>query len=276
MPSTHKHNPTDSDLSLGQTTTRFLATIPPESSARVQQEVFKFIRWYGDNKKVSSLTGQEVANYSEQLNTSSAQSADHLTTVKQFLAYAYKQGFSHTNLAPHIRIKKIASKKRLAPSTARAEEPVMLTSQGYEELKNKLSELKEERPKMAEELRKAAADKDFRENAPLAAARERQGHIEGQIRELEETVKRAKVVKTVKESVLRVTLGDLVAISYVETGEKINYTLVSAREANIKQGKISMVSPMGQSLFNKEIGDDFEVNAPSGVLKYKIIEINRT
>ena len=71
----------------------------------------------------------------------------------------------------------------------------MLTSQGYEEIKNKLAALKEERPKIAEELRRAAADKDFRENAPLEAAREKQGHIEGQIRELENTVKRAKVVE---------------------------------------------------------------------------------
>jgi transcription elongation factor GreA len=274
MPSKQKRQNTDSDSNLGQAVTGFLSTISPESAPKVQQEVFKFVRWYGENKKVSSLTGQEVANYSEQLGTASAQSSEHLTIVKQFLLYMFKQGLSSINLAPLIRIKKVASRTSSAP-TAKAVEPIMLTSQGYEELKKKLSTLKEERPKIAEELRKAAADKDFRENAPLEAAREKQGHIEGQIRDLEDTVKRAKVVESTSEGVIRVTIGDLVTISYVETGEKINYTLVSGKEANIGQGKISMVSPMGQAMFNKEIEDIFEVNAPSGVLRYKIIKIAR-
>jgi transcription elongation factor GreA len=128
---------------------------------------------------------------------------------------------------------------------------------------------------MADELRKAAADKDFRENAPLAAAREKQGHIEGKILELENTIKRAKVVEVSTESVLRITIGDVVTISDITSAEKINYTLVGSKEANIKQGKISIVSPMGQALFNKQIGDILEVNAPSGILKYKIMEISR-
>lgn len=275
MPSTYKHNFPDSDLNLGQAATQFLATIPAETNASIQQEVFKFIRWYGEDRTVSSLTSQEVAHYSEQLNTSSSQSSRHLTTVKQFLAYMYKQGLSSGNLTPHVRIKKTTSRASPVPAS-RADEPVMLTSQGYEELKKKLSVLKEERPKIAEELRRAAADKDFRENAPLEAAREKQGHIEGQIRDLEDTVKRAKVVEASKGGIMRVTIGDRVTISYVETGEKINYTLVSAKEASIGQGKISMASPMGQSLFNRETGDVFEVNAPSGVLKYKIVDITRT
>jgi transcription elongation factor GreA len=274
MPSRQKHHTDDQDSSLGQAATRFLLTVSAESAPKVQQEVFKFIRWYGEDRKVSSLTGQEIANYADQLNTTSSRSSDHLTNVKLFLTYVHKQGLIAVNLAAHIRIKKVSS-KTAGSAKSRMEEPIVLTSQGYEDLKRKLSDLRDERPRIVEELTRAAADKDFRENAPLEAAREKQGHIEGQIRELEETIKRAKVAETVNEGTLRVTLGDKVTISDIDTGEKIEYTLVGSKEANIRVGKISMASPMGQPMFNKEVGEIFEVNAPSGVLKYKIVEIIR-
>jgi transcription elongation factor GreA len=274
MPSRQKRNIDDQDYSLGQAATRFLLTVSPESATKVQQEVFKFVRWFGEDRKVSSLTGQEISIYSEQLNTTSSRSSDHLTNVKLFLTFVHKQGLTAVNLAAHIRIKKVNA-KTAGSARSRIEEPIVLTSQGYEDLKRKLSALKDERPRIVEELTKAAADKDFRENAPLEAAREKQGHIEGQIRELEETIKRAKVAEMVNEGTLRVTLGDKVTISDMDTGEKIEYTLVGSKEANIRVGKISMASPMGQPMFNKEVGDIFEVNAPSGVLKYKIVEIIR-
>ena len=151
----------------------------------------------------------------------------------------------------------------------------MLTRQGFEEIKARLAVLKEERPKIAEELHKAAADKDFRENAPLEAAREKQGHIEGQIRQLEDTLKNAEVIESSSETSIRITLGDTVHISDLASGEKINYIVVGAKEANIKLGKISIVSPMGQALFNKETRDVINVSTPSGILSYEIIEIVR-
>jgi transcription elongation factor GreA len=275
MPSKRQSNSSNLEISLGEAASQFLSAIPADLTAVTQQDVFKFIRWYGENRRISSIIGQEIANYSEQLNASPTKSIEHLNAVKQFLTFAHKQGFTSTNLAPHIRVKKLPAKSS-SLSQGKAEDAIMLTRQGYEEIKIKLAALKEERPKIAEELTKAAADKDFRENAPLEAARERQGHVEGQIRELENTVKRAKVVETSSEGIVRITLGDTVTISDVSSGEKINYMLVGSKEANIKQGKISIVSPMGQALFNKEIGDVLEVNAPSGLLKYKILEITRS
>jgi transcription elongation factor GreA len=275
MPSVKRSQSPNPDINLGEAAHRFLSSVSGEVSATIQQDVFKFIRWYGEGRLFSSLTGQEVANYSEQSNASPTRSADHLTAVKQFLTYAHKQGFAAINLAAHVRIKKLSSKTS-SVSGGKAEDAIAMTKSGHVELVNKLAALKAERPKIADELRKAAADKDFRENAPLEAARERQGHVEGQIRELENTIKRAKVVETTSEGVPRVTIGDTVTIVDVASADKIKYTLVGPKEANIKLGKISIVSPMGQSLFNKEVGDSFEVNAPSGVLKYKILEISRT
>jgi transcription elongation factor GreA len=274
MPSKQKPSTLNSGISLGEAATRFLSSIPAEQTSGTQQEVFKFIRWYGEDRKIDSLTGQEVANYTENFYASSTQSDEHLKKVKQFLSYAHKAKLINTNLSAHIKIKKVAAKS-VPVVAAKSEEPVLLTRQGYEEIKARLAVLKEERPRMAEELRKAAADKDFRENAPLEAAREKQGHVEGQIRELENTLKNAKVIEASSETSIRITLGDTVLISDLASGEKINYIVVGAKEANIKLGKISIVSPMGQALFNKETGDVLNVSTPSGILSYEIIKIIR-
>lgn len=259
---------------MGEAATHYFSSLPPGTTPPAQQEVFKFIRWYGEEKPVINLTGQEVANYAEQFGIATTKSAEHLHAVKTFLSFAYKQGVISTNLSAHIRVKKPATRRPSAGSL-KAEDPIMLTKNGYDEMKSKLVSLKEERPRVTEEIRKAAADKDFRENAPLQAAREKQGHIEGQIRDLEETLKKARVLESDDKTGLRIAMGDTVTIADTISGEKINYTIVSSQEANIKQHKISLASPMGQAIFNKEAGDLLEVNAPSGVLTYKIVEITR-
>ena len=235
---------------MGEAATHYFSSLPSNTAASIQQEVFKFIRWYGEERPIISLTGQEVANYSEQFGVATAKSTEHLHAVKTFLAFAYKQGGTSTNLSVHIRVKKPAA-RRSSSSSLKAEEPIMLTKNGYDEMKTKLVSLREERPKVTEEIKKAAADKDFRENAPLQAAREKQGHIEGQIRDLEETLKKARVFESNDKTGIKIAMGDTVAITDTASGEKINYTIVSSQEANIKQHKISLASPMGQAIFNK-------------------------
>ncbi len=272
MPSKQEPLPVNPGTTIGEAATRFLSTVSKETTPEIQQELLKFTRWYGLDRPIIDLTGQGVSSYAEQFQTSTSKTIEHLNTVKAFLSYCHKQGLTPANLAPHIRVKKPGTRHQ-ASGMVRVEEPVVLTRQGYEELKGKLSALKEERPKISEELRRAAADKDFRENAPLEAAREKQGHIEGQIRDLENTLKRARIIETPEEKGQRISMGDTVIISFVESGERIRYTLVSSKEANIQQGKISLNSPLGQALFNKEVGETLEVTAPSGVQKYKVIEI---
>ena len=102
MPSKQDSHPANPDISLGEAATQFLSKASPQS-ANIQQEVFKFIRWYGENKKIKSLSGQEVANYSEQINSSPTTPSDHLLMVKQFLSYLHKQKLTNVNLAAHMR-----------------------------------------------------------------------------------------------------------------------------------------------------------------------------
>lgn len=275
MSSKHKPQSLDPAVTLGEMANLYLSTISSAQASEINQEIFKFITWYGEERQVASLTGQEIANYCDQFITPTTKSVQHLNIVKVFLAYVHKCGGTVSNLSAHIRVKKLPNKN--SNTVARkSEDRIIITTQGYEELERKLASLKEERPKIVEEIRRAAADKDFRENAPLEAAREKQGHLEGQIRDIENTLKRAKIVESTDDQGLRISIGDTATIFDTHSGERIAYTLVGPKEANITQGRISIVSPMGQALFNKEVGTVFEVNAPSGVLKYKILSISKS
>jgi len=274
MPSKQRPQSIKQGVSLGETATRFLSSVSSDDKSQAHQEVFKFVRWFGEDRMSNTLAGQEVVNYSEQVYTSTNLSTDHLNIIKKFLQYAHKEYYTATNLGIHIKIKK-ATGKTSAGIASRADEPILLTQQGYEEAKQKLARLQRERPRIAEEIRKAAADKDFRENAPLQAAREQMGHLEGQVKELEDTLRRAKVVETEQEKGLRISIGDTAIIEEQSANERISYTLVSSREANVMLRKISVASPLGQAIFNKEIGETVSVNAPSGVIIYRIIEIQK-
>ena len=157
------------------------------------QEVNKFIGWYGEKRLISSLTIPEVSDYVDYVNNSVTDPSNKLELGKSFLEFAYKQKLITTKLAPHIKLKKSVI-KTAHNSNIRVEETISLTPQGYQELKVELIRLKNERPQVAEEIRRAAADKDFRENAPLEAAREYQGHLEARIRELEVSLKKALII----------------------------------------------------------------------------------
>jgi transcription elongation factor GreA len=274
MPSKKNPNSAQPHISLGESATRFLTTGSSDKASSAHQEVFKFIRWFGEDRKLSSVTGQEIINYSEQTHASTSKSDEHLNVIKSYLKYVHKEGYTAINLSIHVKIRK-TSGKISATGTANLDEPVLMTSQGFEEGREKLMHLQTERPRIADEIRRAAADKDFRENAPLHAAREQMSLLDGQIKELEDALRRAKVVEKDHAKGHLVAIGDTVVIEDQTSKEHISYSLVSSREANVKHGKISIVSPLGQALLNKEVGQSISVNAPSGLIQYRIIEIKQ-
>jgi transcription elongation factor GreA len=261
-----------SNYSLGQVATQFILTLPSEERLRAQQEVYKFVRWYGEKRPLIGLTIPEVANYAEQITFSTTEVVEKLGIIKTFLAYAHKQGLTRTNLAVHLKSKKTPPKSA-SPLKRRSHRKVLLTSQGYADLKAELTTLKNERPRIAEELQKAASDKDFRENAPLEAAREYQGQAEARIRKLESTLKMATLVDEQPTGGREITFGDTVVLRDLASGEQVSYTLVDASEANPIEGKISVVSPMGQALLGRMKGQNVGVKAPAGVLHYQIEDI---
>ena len=128
---------------------------------------------------------------------------------------------------------------------------------------------------MIDDMRRAAADKDFRENAPLDAAKEQRGHLEGRIMELEEILRSAEIIEEQSGVSQGVSLSDSVVLQDLTSGEEVRYTLVSPEEVDPSRGRISVASPIGKAITGKGVGDIVEVTAPAGRLRYQIKQIER-
>ena len=264
----------DQDLSLGEAASRFLVNLSPEERKASQQEIYKFVRWYGWERHLAGLTAPEVANYADRLSLSDIDYAKKLEQIRAFLTYAKKEGWSQSNLATHLKVRK--AKTKSAPLTGQGVRQTMsLTQQGYAELQAELAELKSKRSQAIDEVRRAAADKDFRENAPLEAAREQHGQLEGRIRELEEAVKLASVIDEKKKVTLKVSIGDSILLQDLDFGEELHYTIVSPREVDPTKGMISSASPVGKAIVGRDQGEVIEVITPDGKLRYQIKLIER-
>ena len=171
------------NLSLSEAASRFLASLASAERAMSQQEVYKFVRWFGWERPLARLTPPEVANYAQRLSLSDTSYMKNFGLIRAFLIYANKQGWCKSNLAAHFKTK--LGKTRLSASARQGlPRDTPLTRQGYAELEAEIVALKGKRSQVIDEMRRAAADKDFRENAPLEAAREEHGQLVGRIREL--------------------------------------------------------------------------------------------
>jgi transcription elongation factor GreA len=255
---------------LSEAASSFLASLPAEEGEKSQQSVYGFVRWYGGKRSLAELTAHEVENYAVRLPSSQA---GNIEQVRAFLAYAKKRGWSKTNLAAHLKTKKV--KARLSSPARRRATSTPLTQQGYTNLEAEIAGLKKRRLEVIEEIRLAAADKDFRENAPLDAAREEKGHLEGRIRELEETLKSATIIDKTKRAGLKVSVGDSVILIDPASGEELRYTVVSPREVDPVKGRISNNSPIGKAIIGCAQGETVEITAPLGKLCYQIKQIER-
>jgi transcription elongation factor GreA len=152
--------------------------------------------------------------------------------------------------------------------------PTPITKKGYDALKAELDRLhKVERPKVIEAIAEARAHGDLSENAEYDAAKERQGFIEARISELNHKLADARIIDTSKLSSETVVFGATVLIVESESKQKKQYTLVGQDEADLKDGKISVQSPVGKALIGKRVGDLVEVTTPARVVEYEVCEI---
>ena len=151
---------------------------------------------------------------------------------------------------------------------------VHMTPQGYKVLDDELKNLKlVERPAIVAAIADARALGDLSENAEYQYAKDKQGFIEGRIRELESKLSRAEVIDITKLTGSSVKFGCTVTICDVESEEEVTYKIVGADEADIKKKLLSIDSPLAKALIGKEVGDEFKLTTPSGIKEYEIIEI---
>ncbi len=154
-------------------------------------------------------------------------------------------------------------------------EKFQITKKGYEQLKEKLHNLKNiERPKIINAIATARELGDLKENAEYHSAKEKQGFIEAQISDYENKISRAEVIDISKLSGKKVAFGATIDLENLDNGKKITYKIVSDFEADIDNGLISSISPVARSLIGKEIGDEVEIKTPGGIISYEILEVN--
>lgn len=150
-----------------------------------------------------------------------------------------------------------------------------MSVQGHERLRKELMRLeRQERPEVIKAIEVARAHGDLKENAEYHAAKERQGHIEGRIMELKDKLGRAEVIDCSKVSCERVVFGTVVDLVDLDTDEELKYQLLGPDEADVKQGSISVLSPLGRAMIGKEVGDEVRVQTPGGVRELEIMEIS--
>lgn len=263
--------------SLSDALALYFSDLKEGDKSEIQQELSKFVRWYGRDRFLSALTPPEVGKYADILAGSGTtpDAARRLDIIKNFLSFVKKEGLINQNLAQHARVRRGKYRSEtIHPGEALSE--IKLTSEGYAQLQADLKALKAARVRIAGEIRLAAADKDVRENAPLEAAREQQGHTEARIRELEATLKVAVVLSEDGKATdgLVARLGTRVTIKDTVTTREMTYRLVSPNESNPLEGKISVASPLGKALLDRFPRQEVEVMTPKGAHRYFIVGVS--
>jgi transcription elongation factor GreA len=166
------------------------------------------------------------------------------------------------------------STKRSIRTGAAKLDRVPVTKQGFEALKKELQNLKKNvRPQNIKAIEEARAHGDLSENAEYAAAKDRQGFIEGRINELEFKLANIDIIDTDKLPKDRAVFGCKVVLENIETGEDVSYQLVGPDESNIENGRISVSSPLGKALIGRKPGDELTLEVPGGKRMYELIEI---
>jgi transcription elongation factor GreA len=152
--------------------------------------------------------------------------------------------------------------------------PVPMTPEGFKRLQDELKHLKSvERPKNVQDIEVARAHGDLRENAEYHAAKEKQSHLAGRIAYLEDRIARAQVIDPSSIVHEKVVFGATVRITDVDSGEEIVYRIVGEHESDVKNGRISIESPIAKSLIGKEANDVVKVTTPRGAREFEILEI---
>ena len=242
----------------------------------VRKEMVRFTRWCGRDKATSSLTPLEVEEYCSTLEGVGEERSQRLAALKGFLAYLHRQSLISVNLATHVKLRRTARRASTVQKSRRPVAASQLTQDGHQRLQAELAALKAVRVGVVEDIRKAAATKDFSENAPLDAARERQGQMEARIRDLEETLRGAMVLEELsgeERAHTRVAIGSRVVLRQPQTGQEVSYLLVEPSEADPTGGKLSAASPVGKAVLERTEGDEIEVTTPRGAVRYVVAKV---
>lgn len=150
-----------------------------------------------------------------------------------------------------------------------------MTEDGYKRLKEELNELERvQRPAISKQIAEARDKGDLSENAEYDAAKEAQGLLEMKISQLKETLGSARMIDESKINTNEVQILNRVKIKNLKTGQVMTYMIVSESEANLKEGKLSVTTPIAKGLLGKKVGEKANVQVPSGLMEFEVVEIS--
>ncbi|MBO5960879.1 MAG: transcription elongation factor GreA [Paludibacteraceae bacterium] len=152
---------------------------------------------------------------------------------------------------------------------------IYMTAEGYKKLTEELAEMESvQRPLISKQIAEARDKGDLSENAEYDAAKEAQGMLEMKIAQLKETIASARLIDESKINTNEVQILTKVKIKNVNNGQVMTYTIVSESEANLKEGKLSVTTPIAKGLLGKKVGEKAQVKVPSGLIEFEIMEIS--
>jgi transcription elongation factor GreA len=264
---------TATQVTLGEALREYLASLKPEQRAAQENYIRKYVDYAGETTTIKSLSGSRVESYAElQIRAADPNAPDRVSALKAWFQYLKKKNYASVNYGIHIRVRRVAGRSS-GPQVRLEETPIEMTADGLEARKQELQDLKDTRPQIVQAIALAREDKDFRENAPLQAAREQLGMTDGRIKQLEADLRRAVVVEHTSEDVS--AMGSTVTVTRLDNSRQSSFMLVGGREANAAQQKISVESPVGKELLNRRVGEEVEVVVPSGTVQYRIDAIKQ-
>jgi transcription elongation factor GreA len=264
-------------VTVGRAAAMYFSASSKKLSQQQRVAVTRFVAWAGSDRELASLSAHQMSLFQEAQGANVADLGNRLLPVKAFLSYAKKKDWMEANLSVHLRVKRPARGSAGANGVTKAgdEDVVEMTVEGLELARNELERLRNERPAIARKLEEAMADKDFRENAPLDAARDEQALLEARIRDLEHQVAHARVNSASPQANDgRVHLGSSVSATNLVSNKTVEYTLVGQNEVDAAAGRISIASPVGRALVGAAAGDEVEVEAPSGTIRFLVGEVS--
>ena len=257
---------------MGQVAAQYLGRLQAGRRELAASEINRFVRHVGPNRPVTQISKLEVERYQQYLADTAGDAATRVEALKTFLSDLKAKKLTETNLGAGLRVR-----RKGGGGQARKEEAavVELTREGLDQLQAELQRLETVvAPAVRDDLAAAYQDRDFRENAPYDEAKRRMGEVQGQIDRLRSQIKAARIVER-ETSNERAGLGSKVVLRDLQYDEELDYTLVGPGEVDTRNRRISIQSPVGSALKDRNVGDTVEVDIPSGKARYRIERIER-
>lgn len=257
-------------MTLGDALKEYLQTLKPEQRRTQEPFIRKYVEYAGESQPLSSISGSRVESYAEaQIKQSDPNAPERVAALKAWFQFLRKRDYTPANFGVNVRAKRMAGRAGNGSTVRRDETPIEMTVDGLEALQREMKDLEEQHIVLVKSVETARSDGDLRENAPYHAAREALAFNMNRRKQVEEALRRAVIVEK-RAAEDRSAVGSLVSVTNVDEDRQYQYKLVSAREANAAERKISVDSPVGKQLLGRRPGETVAVATPRGEVKFRI------